>query len=197
MATTYTPNLPQSGQKISATQSPINNNFLAIDSAVNGFVVDHVSMTNTSDGGKHKQVTFNDNNTAGAQTGNKSVVYTQAGTADTSPQLFWRNADLPFHISPIRAWGVVDSNGGISSSQSYNVVSATRVSTGGYEVVLTTGATGSANYAVVATSQLSGSLQTNLNYTISSATLFVVYIAKTDNSSQGLNATFSFMVLQL
>ena len=52
---TYSTNVPQAAQKISATQSPIMNNFQAIAEFVN---VDHVGFTDAINYGKHNQTTL-------------------------------------------------------------------------------------------------------------------------------------------
>ena len=58
MSVTFTPNVPLANQSISGTQPIINNNFLCLDNDTNGFTVDHQSMTDLTNGGKHKWVTL-------------------------------------------------------------------------------------------------------------------------------------------
>lgn len=87
---TFTPNVPQATQTISGTQQAINNNFLCLENAVNGFTKDHVTMTDSTDGAAHKKLTF---------TGSVSPVPSAVGTysylypnAVTNQELFFANA---------------------------------------------------------------------------------------------------------
>lgn len=52
---TYTQDVPQGSQRISATQAPIQNNFQAINELI---AVNHVSFNTADDFGKHKWVSF-------------------------------------------------------------------------------------------------------------------------------------------
>lgn len=56
----YNNNIPQPGENISVSQGDILGNFGTggIDSTSFGFSREHVTMTNTTDGGLHKRVTF-------------------------------------------------------------------------------------------------------------------------------------------
>ena len=55
---TYNPNIPLATQTIASTQSPIQTNFTQINSASSGFAVDHQTLTDNVNGGKHNQISF-------------------------------------------------------------------------------------------------------------------------------------------
>ena len=97
---TYTPNVPQAGQRISQTQSLINENFLSLDAAIKN---DHVDITDVNAALRmlHKQVTFPD--PLGADpvvAANDAILYTKdldnAGLAG----LFFKNASTVFNMLP-------------------------------------------------------------------------------------------------
>lgn len=95
---TYTPNVPQSAQRISQTQPLIQDNFLALDSAIQN---DHVAVTDATASKRmlHKQVTFPDPLGADpAVAGNDGIVYTKdlgGGLGD----LFFKNASVVTQLS--------------------------------------------------------------------------------------------------
>jgi hypothetical protein len=95
---TYTPNVPQSAQRISQTQPLIQDNFLALDAAIQN---DHIAVTDATVAKRmlHKQVTFPDPLGADpAVVGNDGVVYTKdlgGGLGD----LFFKNASLVTQLS--------------------------------------------------------------------------------------------------
>ena len=53
---TYDPNFPQSNSLISQSPSGFQSNWEAIDSNTSGFSVDHVSLKDSTNGGRHKVV---------------------------------------------------------------------------------------------------------------------------------------------
>jgi hypothetical protein len=85
---TYSPGIPNSNDLISQSQAQIKTNFTNIDSATIGFAVDHVTLTDNTNGGKHKQVTFNSNNVPGSFPVSPPVLFTN-NDAFSTPQLFY------------------------------------------------------------------------------------------------------------
>lgn len=113
-------NIPAAGNNPSDDQPEMLQNNQSSNSMWN---VDHVSYNNNA-GGKHKQVTFNTQNVAGAQVDPESVLYTNAGSASTNSQLYFRNADETFLVNPVRAFGVFTTSAAVASlNNSYNVTS--------------------------------------------------------------------------
>jgi hypothetical protein len=92
MSVTFTPNTPQATQTIASTQPLINNNFLCLDNSVNGFTVDHQTMTDDVNGGKHKQISFNANNIPAAVPSDPfSIIFTKNNAAG-HPYPFFLNS---------------------------------------------------------------------------------------------------------
>jgi hypothetical protein len=54
----YNANVPLATQSISSTQAPIQTNFSIINSSTQGFAVDHQTLTDATDGGKHNKVSL-------------------------------------------------------------------------------------------------------------------------------------------
>lgn len=195
----YTPGIPNANDLISSSQSQIQTNFTQLNTQ---FAIDHVAFDAGANNGKHKQIGFEGNNAAGAQTGFQSTLYTGAGTADaTAPQLFWRNENAIFHF-PIKAWAFCNGTaGGIINSQSSNVTSVTRSGTGQYSIVIPANVLGSADYAVnlgVSQASSGGSPdQLSITYTIVSATNFTVKVVNVANNVVIDPTSFSFTVLQI
>lgn len=200
---TFTPNVPLSTQKINATQQTINNNFLCLDNNVNGFTVDHQTMTDTSNGGKHLQVSFFGNNVPGSTpSGQNSILYTNAGTADaTHPQVFWKNANAIYSMSGVRAFGTYPGNS-TTLANGFNIDGATG-SNGSYTITLSAGAVSSAAFSVLVSCQLIGSNQAAIDYSSCAYDAgtkkgsFQVFIRTVGSSPTSGNATWSFLVLQI
>lgn len=186
-------NIPAAANDPADDQPEMQTNFSNINSYVQ---VDHTNPAATG-AGQHKQVTFNANNVPSAPINPVSVLYTNAGTASANSQLFWKNADSAFHISPIRAWGVVDAAGNIIASQSVNVASVVQNGTGKYTITLTAGAVSSTNFGVLVSGTISNSFSGALTgYSIVGANTFQVNMVGV-NSGSGINRSFTFMVLQI
>lgn len=104
-------------------QPQMLTNNLSIGQFVN---VDHISFT-TEGAGWHKQVTFPNNFPPGVNvpTNNQSRIFTDAGSASSSPFLQWINSQATFPLSAIRAFGVVNVDAGLvpTIKNSYNVAS--------------------------------------------------------------------------
>jgi len=99
---TYTPNVPQAAQKISATQSPIANNFQAIRELIE---VNHVGFNTVNDFGKHKSILMPVQVAAPAFAAGETGVYNKnyATTAKNETYVHRQNQagteDVPFTAS--------------------------------------------------------------------------------------------------
>lgn len=81
------------------------------------------------------------------------VVYTKLGTAaSSSPQLFFQNAQANFHISPIKAWGLLNPTG-VQAGQAWNIISVSYADTFNrlWTVTMNSGAVNGTSYAIIAT----------------------------------------------
>lgn len=107
----YDPNIPTAGQLISASQSAIQGNFAAIDSSTAGFAVDHVTLTDGTNGGKHKKMTMVQQ-VAGPTTGAAEVaLYTKALSG--SPELYLRQASNGTEVLMTRGTPTASSGEGV------------------------------------------------------------------------------------
>lgn len=193
----YTRDIPDAPNNPSNDQPKMKINNNSVDDLLS---VDHVSF-NDSPGGTHLQSTYSSKNTPVAQLDPQSVVYTANGTAVTIADLFYRNQNGIFQISPIKAWATfVGATGAIIASQSVNITGIARNAVGDYTVTLTANATNSANYAVL----LSCTPQTGigatrlifLTYTITGTTTFDIEAATVGNTAHDPDA-ISFIVIQI
>lgn len=159
--------------------------------------VDHISF-NTANGGQHKQVTFNNKNVPVAQTDPQSVLYTNSGTASPVSQMFYRNQNGIFQVSPIKAWAYVNSAGGIIGSQSLNIAGIAPAGTGRFNVTLTANAVNSNQFAVLVTAFIlnSGS-GSQAGYNITGVGTFQLVFLKLDGSNFDTPTSFAFQVLQI
>ena len=206
MSVTFTPNVPQATQTIAATQQIINDNFQCLDNSVNGFTVDHYTMTNTPlpDGGKHKQVTFNANNVPTLPTSPRSVLYTNntaTGADPSNPSLFWTNPNGIFQINPIKAWAWCNGTGGIKANQSFNVASVSAGTTS-FSVVLTANAVRSGNFAVFVTTSVASGFGGVASAEFQGITgggqgTFQINTYNVNTGSPAQVTDFSFMVIQI
>jgi len=163
-------------------------NFININSYVQ---VDHTNPANIG-AGQHKYVTFNNKNTPGSPVDPTSSLYTFSGTASTVSQLAFKNQNTTVPISILRAFGFANSSG-IITSQSYNVASLTRVSTGIYNVTLTSGAVSSSNFAVIVSQSYPNRVYAReIFYIITGVGTFELHF---NTSTDPTN--FSFVVYQL
>lgn len=105
MPYSYTANVPQGTQKISATQSPINANFQAINELVN---IDHLTFNTGAEIGKHKKTTFPAQAAAPAFLAGEEGLYNLSYTPPASAaknelyvhkQTLAGTADIPFTAS--------------------------------------------------------------------------------------------------
>lgn len=194
MSFTYNNNVPNAPNNPSNDQPDMLTNTQSIQSIVN---VDHITF-NTLGGGQHKQVTFNNKNVPAAQTDPQSICYTNSGTASTVAQMFFRNQNGTFQVSPIKAWGLVDSAGAVIASQSLNVNTVTPAGTGRYNIALTANAVNSSNFAVLVTGTvISSASGVQAGYNITGVGTFQLVFLKLDGSGFAVPTNFSFLVMQI
>jgi len=167
----YTSGIPAANNNPSNDQNPMKENFDTIGQWV---AVDHEGF-NTTIGGTHKFVTFTSENSPGAQTDPTSILYTTAGTASVVADVRFRNQNAIYPISLVRAWGAFDNGALPPVTQSQNITSVTRSSTGVFDVVMPANVVTGTSYGILI-SMTSGGLSKPLmsSYTITSATTFTL-----------------------
>lgn len=193
MTIPYNPNVPAANDPPTNDQPAMLQNAGSIPAII---AVDHVGF-NTAGSGQHNQVTFNTTNPPGSPpVGLQSILYTNAGVAKpASAQLFWQNQDAVFHV-PIRAWGFVGA-GAITTVQGFNIASITKIGVGVYTVILTTGSVQSSSFGIIATSGLSGTMQTSIDAVPIGTATFQVYISTVAAVPVAVDVPWTFMVLQI
>ncbi len=87
---TYDPNAPDKTKSPRATVDSIITNFQQLNTI---FSNDHEAFTIST--GKHKKIEFNNNNTAGTQTGTQSAIY----TSGTPPQVKFKNSAVDYFMT--------------------------------------------------------------------------------------------------
>jgi len=188
----YSRDIPDGPNNPTQDQPNMKINTNSIEDILN---VDHVTFRQVP-GGTHKQLTISSKNVAGLQTDPQSVVYTDNGTASTVAQLFFRNQNRIFHLSPIRAWGFADSSGAISNSQSFNVSTSIKNSAGNYSVTLVANAVSTDKFAVLVSYQSNTpTAARNCSYAITGVGTFDLFFNVVAIPQDPVN--FSFIVLQI
>ena len=197
MVITYTRDIPDAPNNPSVDQGPMKTNTNSIDTLV---AVDHYTFADIPSG-THKQVTISGKNAAGAQTDPSSVIYTSSGTASTVANLNYRNQNGIFPLNCVRAWGYVQGGVGpvVIGSQSVNVSTVTRSSTGKYVVTLTANAVSTNQYAVIASQNLVSSASgTQVGYNLLAPVgQFELNFVTLNGNALVDPANFTFMVLQI
>lgn len=193
---TYNSNVPASPNNPSSDQPIMLINTQSIASIIG---TDHLTFgtaaaVGTIDG-QHLQVTFSSENAPGAQTDPISTLYTGAGTASTKAQLYFRNQDGIFPVSPIKAFGrftTQNVNGAVVPSVSSNVTSVTAFTSTspgrGYTIALPAGAVNGTNVCVLLNLANGGAP----TWTFAANTLTII-ISNADTAS----ILLSFAILQV
>lgn len=78
-------NVPLSGQNLSQTRVPINQNFTYIE---NGFIVNHVDWNSGSDAGKHTYVTFTQQSSDPSTIATQIDMYNKADATTSSNEIY-------------------------------------------------------------------------------------------------------------
>lgn len=193
MSISYNTGIPAASHNPSNDQPLMRDNTDAINSI---WDIDHISFNSGAglNSGQHKQVTLNGENAAGAQTDPNSVLYTGAGTASAVAQLFWRNQNSIYHISPIRAWGTFVPTA-IVLTQTFNIASIVRNSAGSYTITMNTNVVTGTSYAVFISAGGGPITSPTTTYAITSATVFTLSVRA---SGIGTDTNLvSFQILQL
>lgn len=177
-----------------------------------GFLqVDHVAAGTNPGAGYHKQVRFFSPNIPAA-IGNptESVAFTAnaaalggnaQGTASTIVQEFYRSQSGIFPVVAIKAFAyitvVLGPNPTLQTrSNTFNVTSVNRTTSGNYQVVLATSATNSNNYSILCTA--SSTIPVIVNTLITGVATFDISFNRVVGGTIALfdPITFSFAVLQ-
>lgn len=141
--------IPAANNDPADDQPIMKSNFL---NTKNYLSVDHVNPGTPGDG-FHKQITFQKKTTQAAQSGQQSVLYTDAAISSTDPQLYWKNLRATYPISAIKAFGkiFIASNGtpSFSSQSTYNVVSASFSSPRTWLITLTANAANNFAFPII------------------------------------------------
>jgi len=197
MVITYTRDIPDAPNNPSVDQGPMKTNTNSIDTLI---AVDHYTFADVPSG-THKQVTISGKNAGGAQTDPASIMYTSSGTASSVANLNYRNQNGIFPLNCVRAWGYVQGGVGpvVIGSQSVNVSTVTRSSTGKYVVTLTANAVSTNQYAVICSSNVVSSASgTQVGYNLLAPVgQFELNFVTLNGASLVDPANFTFMVLQI
>lgn len=108
----YDPNIPTANQLISASQSAIQGNFAAIDSSSTGFAVDHVTLTDGTNGGKHKKMTMVQQGSAPSTGASEVDLYTKA--LGGQPELYLRQQSNGTEVLMTRGTPTSSSGEGVA-----------------------------------------------------------------------------------
>lgn len=87
MSYTFSTNIPQSAQKISATQGPIQNNFQAISALINQ---NHVGFTDAVNYGKHTYLSLPAQDSAPSTSASEMAVYCASSTGANPYEIYYR-----------------------------------------------------------------------------------------------------------
>lgn len=112
---TYNPSIPQAGDLISASQSQILANFAAIDSSSSGFAVDHTTLTDATNGGKHKKMTMVQQVAGPTTAVSEAAIYTKSVTTDAlvEPEVYVRQQSSGTEFLLTRGAPVMASGEGV------------------------------------------------------------------------------------
>jgi hypothetical protein len=180
----YDPTIPQSTDLISASQAQILANFAAIDSSSTGFAVDHVTLTDASNGGKHKKMTMVQQGSAPTTGVSEVALYTKALSG--APEMYLRRQSNGTEVLMTRGAPTASSGEGVAygglqirassgsiSSQSQAFTFSSAFSTACLAVMVTNASSGSnaSYFGVVSYSttgftlfQAGGTLPSNFTY---------------------------------
>lgn len=195
MSFTYNNGVPAANNNPSVDQPDMLTNAQSINSII---AVDHISF-NVTNGGTHKQITFNDVAAPGAQTNPQSILYTVAGAASTISDMRFKNQNGVFPVNLLRAYGVFDGAGNIIGSQSINLASVVRNSAGAYTITLLANVTTGTSYGILITPSTNIAAPAGrlfYGYTITGVTTFTIAFTDVNGVQRDPTAT-TFVVYQI
>jgi hypothetical protein len=115
---TYTPNIPQASQKISATQMPIQNNFSAINELIG---INHVGFTDATNYGMHIYTSFPTQASDPSTASGTMAVYSKATpSGPNAAEIFYR---YPSDGTVVQLTG--GGGNGTAASSGYSYLSST------------------------------------------------------------------------
>lgn len=191
---TYNPSIPQSSDDPSVSQAQLLTNFGQINTAISR---DHVTLTDATNNGLHKKVTFNE--IQGADPGEtypKTAFYPKERTVggDDIPQLFYEsNTSLGVsQVIPISMLALLHYEVGTSTKRKeVNIGTVNNPSVGTFQVNFTKDMPD--NFYVPLCSAESGGNEVKIDTRISSATQ--VTLVFVDSSNNGVNPTRFYLVV--
>lgn len=205
----FNTNIPAANNNPSVDQPDMLGNNQATNDIL---AVDHITFNN-SDGGRHKQVTFNSKIVPTTQLDPTSVLYTNnviatatnTASASTVASLFFRNqnsgmapANNSFPVSMIRAFGCFDAAGNPLNTWNLSItLPAGHPSAGNFLVDIPANVvTGTSYLVMVSNTGTAGNTTLQNSYTIMSATQVLVQFVKLNVSFLNPDQ-FSIVILQL
>lgn len=161
---TFSPNVPQAAQKISATQVPIMNNFQAINELIS---VNHVGFSDSVNFGKHNYTTFPAQGSDPATTSTEIALYSKAASTSNGIELFYR---YPSNGTVVQLSG--GGSTGVSATDGASYLTSTILMKWGNATINATGSTvvtfpTSGGLPAFGTSVYSMSFAPSGNYTLS------------------------------
>jgi hypothetical protein len=130
---TYSTNVPQSHQKISATQRPIQSNFQAISDIIN---VNHVGFSDPINYGKHTYTSLPVQSLDPDTLNGEMAVYCKATGSPNPAEIFYR---YPNNGSVVQLTGGGSSGGAGASSPGYSFMSPTVFMMWGFQTGIVNG----------------------------------------------------------
>ncbi len=116
---TFSTNVPQSAQKISATQAPIMSNFQAISELIN---VNHVGFTDATNFGKHTYTSLPIQGSDPVTLAGEMAVYCKATGTPNAAEIFYR---YPSNGTVVQLTGGGSSGGAGAAVNGYSFMSST------------------------------------------------------------------------
>lgn len=191
MSISYDPNIPSPNNNPSDDVTTMQTNA----NAINTIMGRDLYTFSSPFAGQHQFIRLPGNVTPSAPTGLEGAIYTVPGTAQPAKsQLVFRNSSYAMPLSPIKAFCLFS---GTTIFNQSNITSVTNPAVGQYTITLTN-ALPSTAYAVIATPALGGFAELSISYTITSTTVFRIFVYNSKGTAAGVNpAAVSCMVLQV
>lgn len=130
---TFSTDIPQASQKISATQQPIDNNFSSINELFN---VNHVGLYDPNNYGKHTYTSFPIQGSDATTTSTQMAIYAKSSTDANGAELFFRYPSNGT-VLQLTGGGVTGGSGG----SGYSYITNSLLLKWGQASVNTTGST--------------------------------------------------------